>query len=101
VSVPSGVSIYYLLHVLHISRQWHLICYSYDQLRGHLEMSSLWAWAQKPNTNAIYVICHIAGLSPTDVTDTNYTLLQPHNEISRPLLKLGPQSHQLNNATPE
>jgi hypothetical protein len=48
-----------------------------------LKMSSLWAWAQKPNT--IYVICHIADLSSTD---TNCTLLQPHNEISRPLLKL-------------
>ena len=61
-----------------------------------VKMSSLWAWAQKPNT--IYVICHIADLSSTD---TNYTLLQPHNEISRPLLKLGPQTHQLNDATPE
>jgi hypothetical protein len=61
--------------------------------RAMSEKPELDLWPVQP-----YVICHIADLSSTD---TNCTLLQPHNEIFGPLLKLGPLAHQLNDATPE
>jgi hypothetical protein len=50
---------------------------------------------------AKYDLCYMPHIADLSSTDTNYTLLQPHNEISRPLLKLGPRTHQLNGATPE
>jgi hypothetical protein len=77
-----------------------LLSGAFLKTRCSVKMSSLWAWlvgGPRPGRRS-HSMCHTAGLSSTD---TNCTPLQPHNEIFRPLLKLGPLAHRLNGANPE